>query len=222
MSYRYFAFLDLLGYRELIKNDLDNGSESLREKMLAAFNSAGGINEADVSIKAISDSIFLTLNSETLGFRYFAKVLKQLQIAFVRNGLLLRGGVAYNKHFESGKVTYSPALVEAYQAESQTAFFPRIVIHNAVIEKLKNEGLLDDMVSQGFLVLHRKTFQIHILDDNNWVEIKEQFSKISSDAESSINQDPRIFAKHWYLQDYLIAHKPSRTRFVKYLDTWKK
>jgi hypothetical protein len=221
MSYRYFAFLDLLGYRDLIKNDLNNGTEDLRTKLLSAFNSISDINESDVSIKAISDSIFLTLNNETLGFSYFANVLKKLQISFIKNGLLLRGGVAYNKHFENGKVTYSPALVEAYQVESQTAFFPRIVIHSAVIEKLKNEGLLSSIIKDRILVQHRNTFQIHFIDDTNWTDLKEQLSIISSNAESAINQDPKIFAKYWYLQDYFSTYKPKGARFSKYLETWK-
>lgn len=221
MSYRYFAFLDLLGYKDLIQIDSKNGTHELRDRLIASFGGLGNINEADVSIKAISDSIFLTLNNDALGFQYFANVLRDLQIAFISNGLLLRGGVAFNQHFENGKVTYSPALVDAYQIESTTAFFPRIVIHDAVIEKLKNENTLNPAIQQGLLVTHATKYQIHFLTEQNWATLYTSISNLATQNMLAIQTDPRIFAKHWYLQDYLMHFRPKGLRHKRFLETWK-
>lgn len=220
MSYRYFAFLDLLGYKDLIKADVVNGTQALRDKLIAAFGALGNMNEADVSIRAISDSIFLTLNNDALGFKFFASTIRELQIAFIQNGLLLRGGVAFNQHFENGKVTYSPALVDAYQLESQHAFFPRILVHAAVIEKLTNEEQLTPIIEGGLLAAHANNYQIHILDKKNWQGLFDQIYAIAKQDEEAIRSDPRIYAKHWYMQEYLLSFKPKGARAKKYLAGW--
>jgi hypothetical protein len=221
MSYRYFAFLDLLGYRDLIGADLATGSHALRDKLVASFGALGQINEADVSVRAISDSIYLTLNNDALGFKYFASVVRDLQLAFIQNGLLLRGGIAFNEHFENGKVTYSPALIDAYQLESRDAFFPRVLVQEAVIEKLLNEEALAPVVASGLLVTHASKYQVHVLDDQNWAEIFDHVSRIAQSDCTFIEKDPRIFAKHWYLQEYLFHFRPKGARAKRYLPTWK-
>lgn len=220
MSYRYFAFLDLLGYKDLLTLDLTNGKSDLKEKLTRAFGSLGHINEADVTMKAISDSIFLTLNNEALGFDFFARTIQQLQVAFIQNGLLLRGGIAFNQHFENGKVTYSPALVDAYTIENKTAFFPRIVIHPAVIGKLENENGLESAKNEHLIVKHNEIYQIHFLNENNWVEIYELCKTLALESSTSIAADPRIYCKYWYIQEYLRSYKPQAQRFKPYLKSW--
>ncbi len=220
MSYRYFAFLDLLGYKELIKNDLSNGQEQLKHKLTDSFNGLAQINEADISLKAISDSIFVSLNNEALGFIYFASILQQLQISFLKNGLLLRGGVAYERHFENSKVTYSMVLVEAYKLESEKAVFPRILIHPAIIEKLKNEGKFDEVIASKLIVKHADDYQIHFLSDDNWEEVSGYAKKIAEDHINLIKKSPNVYSKHWYLQEYVRFFKPKSARFKSNLPTW--
>ena len=220
MSYRYFAFVDLLGYRVLIERDLRSGSSTLREKLTASFAALTHVNDADVKLRAISDSIFITLNNDALGFQYFAEVVRDLQIAFLKNGLLVRGGISFNEHFENGNVTYSPALIDAYRLESSGAFFPRVVIHDSVIEKLKNENELQKIIEAGLLVRHSKTFQTHIINSENWRDIYSYVKKISIDDKDVISMDPRVYAKHWYLETYLQAFRPKGERFFGYLDSW--
>lgn len=70
------------------------------------------INGAQYGCKSISDSIFLHCNAENP--IEFLRVLKNIYISFVENKTLIRGGVAYNKHFENPNITYSLALSEAY------------------------------------------------------------------------------------------------------------
>ncbi|HUW51454.1 MAG TPA: hypothetical protein VMV75_10625 [Sulfuricella sp.] len=222
-TYRYYAFIDLLGYKDLINQDIASGEHKLKEKLTNTFNLLNDVNEADISLKSISDSIFVSLNNDALGFEYFVNVLRKLQISFLNNGLLLRGGVTFDAHFENGKVTYSPALVNAYQLESQRAFFPRILIHEAVIEKLRNEGNLESAVSQKLIVSHAGSYQIHFLTPENWNLCYDLLRSLAKEQIHLIKRDPRIYAKHWYLYDYLRAFKPQGAhRIVKYLPSWEK
>lgn len=220
IGYRYFAFLDLLGYRELIERDLKTGQTDLKDKLTAAFDAMHDVNEADVGLKAISDSIFVSLNNTDFGFTFFAGVLQALQRSFLRNGLLLRGGVAFAAHFENSKVTYSPALVEAYKLESQRAFFPRILIHEGVIGKLRNENALQEVLDASAIVSHAGTYQIHFLNDGVWPDCYDQLRKLAKQDDKLLRLDPRIYAKHWYLQEYLAKFKPTGQRFRRYLPAW--
>lgn len=222
-SYRYYAFIDLLGYKDLINQDIQSGKHNLKDKLNATFNSLNDVNEADISLRSISDSIFVSLNNDTLGFEFFFGVLQKLQFNFLKNGLLLRGGVTFDAHFEHGKVTYSPALVNAYQLESQSAFFPRILIHEAVIEKLRNEENLESAVSKKLIISHAGSYQIHFLTDENWKECYDLLKNLAKEQANLIKRDPKIYAKHWYLYDYLRAFKPQDVqRIVKYLPSWEK
>ena len=220
MSYRYFAFLDLLGYKELIKADLKSGIPDLRDRLTASFGSLGNVNEADVSIQGISDSIFLTLNTDTLGFEFFVEVVRNLQLEFIKNGLLLRGCISFNQHFQNGKVTYSPALVDAYELETKSAFFPRIVIHQAVIAKLGNENKLEEVINKKLLIKHASIYQVHLINNENWNNLYAQLSSIAKNNMAMIECDPRVYAKHWYLQEYMEKYRPKGSRFRKYLPSW--
>lgn len=221
LTYRYYAFIDLLGYKDLIDDDISSGEHKLKDKLTETFNSLNDVNEADISLKSISDSIFVSLNNDTLGFEYFLEILIKLQLSFLRNGLLIRGGITFDAHFENGKVTYSPALVNAYQLESNRAFFPRILIHEAVIEKLRNEGSLDQIISRNLIVSHADSFQVHFLNDQNWSECYDLLSNLANSQVNSLKKDPRVYAKHWYLYDYLRAFRPSAApRKFQYLPSW--
>lgn len=79
-GYRYFAFVDLLGYKDLIEKDITSGQKTLRQRLTQSFDALNDVNEADVRLTAISDSIFVSLNNNGLGFSYFATVLQRLQV----------------------------------------------------------------------------------------------------------------------------------------------
>ncbi|WP_157660163.1 hypothetical protein [Burkholderia ubonensis] len=219
-NYRYYAFLDLLGYRELIAQDLLSRSAKLKDRLTNSFSALNDINETDVRYTAISDSVFVCLLNGGLGFLYFADVLRRLQLSFLRNGLLIRGGVAFDEHFENGKVTYSPALVSAYDVESRRAFFPRVLLHQAVVDKLKNEGLFDRSIDEGRIIQHAGSYQIHFVDDDNWNSCFENAKDLSREQQEIIKSDPRVYSKYWYLQEYLMHCKPRGVRRSRYLPAW--
>lgn len=54
----------------------------------------------------------------------------------LRIGLLIRGGLTFGQLFHENGVVFGKALVDAYELESRTAVYPRIVVSNSVIEKL--------------------------------------------------------------------------------------
>lgn len=220
MSYKFYAYIDILGYKNLIENDLHEGNHDFKNKLVNSFNELSTINAADVNCKSISDSIYLVFQNEALGIDYFFNVIAKLQIAFLKNKLLVRGGISYNEHFENGNVTHSLALIDAYKLESNEAFYPRILIHNSIIEKLKNENTYQTLINEKTIIRHGTKHQINFLNDANWNQCYELIKQISEESNHQIDQDPRVFAKYWYLQDYLHEFKSKGIRFKPYLKTW--
>lgn len=220
MSYKFYAYIDILGYRNLIENDLHGGNNDFKTKLVNSFNALSTINASDVSYKSISDSIYLVFHNETLGIDYFFNIIADLQIAFLKNKLLVRGGISYNEHFENGNVTHSLALIDAYKLESNEAFYPRILIHNAIIEKLKNENKYQLLISTNKIIQHGTKHQINFLTDTNWNQCYDLIKQISEESNKQIDDDPKVFAKYWYLQDYLRRFKSKKIRFKPYLKTW--
>ena len=127
IPYVYVALLDVLAYRGRLQADRDSGTLSFKDDLQRAMTVLGDINEADFQYQAISDTIIITCPRRE-GFTDLLGLLKGVFVSFLKEGLLLRGGVAYSQHFKSSHVTYSHAIALAYELESRQAVYPRIVI----------------------------------------------------------------------------------------------
>lgn len=89
-DYVYFAFLDVLGYKSYLNEDIQNNALNFKDKLQHAFQVFNDVNGAQYRHKSISDSIFLHCNSED-PIEFF-KLLKKIFVSFAENGVLIRGG----------------------------------------------------------------------------------------------------------------------------------
>ena len=149
MSYKLYAFLDVLGYKQFIEDDERKNTELFKEKLQSSFQYLQGFSKTDISYKSISDSLFIAYN-DTNNVIYFLEILKNIFINFMENGSLIRGGTSFNKHFENDTITYSLALSEAYQLE-QIATYPRILINPNIIEIEKNKGTFSTLQEKNLI-----------------------------------------------------------------------
>ena len=165
----YVAFLDVLGFKNLV---FSNSKES-KEKLNDYFNSIKKIItylkklpiKKEIGYITISDSIILTVpqsnnKSENI------KILRQLFIAigFLQAGLAardiwIRGAVSSGDTYynSNNNQIVGPAYINAYLLEESLAIYPRVVIDNKIIKELdfvnssdfidninkKHEGYLD-------------------------------------------------------------------------------
>lgn len=56
-DYLYFAFLDVIGYKSYLQNDISTNSLNFKDKLHDAFQVFSEINAAHFHHKSISDSI---------------------------------------------------------------------------------------------------------------------------------------------------------------------
>jgi hypothetical protein len=58
-------------------------------------------------------------------------------------GVIVRGGVTVGLARASRGLLYGPAIVQAYLLESKQAKFPRIIVHESVLDALKSQATED-------------------------------------------------------------------------------
>jgi len=225
MAYSYFAFLDVMGYRYYLEKDKKDGTEIFKEKLISSYRAFETIELGVLHHKSISDSIFMSSPNSIVEF---LKAAKAVYLRFLENGLLIRGGIAYNKHYETQHITYSHALSDAYNLESSKAIFPRILIHKAVIEKLANESQgeaqsrdLQLLIEQNLIIKCGAHYQLNIIDNENWIAIYDNARSIYLENESWINEDPKLFEYHNWLQNYLFSFPPKGNRKQKYIKNFE-
>jgi len=225
MAYSYFAFLDVMGYRYYLKKDKQNGTEIFKEKLITSYRVFEQIELGTLHHKSISDSIFMSCPTNVVEF---LKATKDVYLRFLQNGLLIRGGIAYNKHFENPHITYSHALTDAYELESSKSIFPRILIHKSVIEKLKNESQgeaqsqeLTELIRQRLIIRCGEHYQLHVLDSSNWHRTHTAVKKIYLENQSDISEDPKLIEYYTWLQNYIFHFKPTSSKQTKYIDSFQ-
>lgn len=162
---RIVAFVDILGFKEIIKQSekslkklkllyqtleflkkrensykwnlqLIEVEEDAQKKGVANFNIEGL-----TTCTCFSDSIVVSVKCNERNINEITSTLianlSYIGAELMTAGILLRGGITVGKliHLDNG-IIMGQGLIDAYQLETNSAKFPRIVISNQLIEKL--------------------------------------------------------------------------------------
>lgn len=145
----FVAFLDVLGFKELVFNNPDN-TEKLEEYFSIVDDAIKkDIDDVidkmyDIDSIIISDSIILRIkkkndnddNIEQL--RKLCLVVGKMQLRLANKDIWIRGAISSGKvHFDSNNnQVVGPAFINAYLLEEQLAIVPRIILDNKIINEL--------------------------------------------------------------------------------------
>ena len=145
------TFLDILGFKEKVKNVAQNEIKTILTKLEKETVPNG---EIDTFYKAetiiFSDSIVRVRKIESpknkeypIGL-LFNELIELLhgQSMLIQNNILIRGGITFGEIFLENNQIFGPALIKAYEFESKYAKYPRIVIDPDLIKEFKNNKLL--------------------------------------------------------------------------------
>lgn len=213
-TYLYAALLDVLAYRHLLKRDRESGRLDFQNDLAAALRVFESINEAVFRVQAISDTIIMTCVDHE-NFPAFLDLLRSVFVAFLRQGLFVRGGIAYSRHFQNRHLTYSHAVARAYELESQLAVYPRIVLDSNIVEMYEAGSGLPPIRS--LLCIENGVFFLDVLRDDNWTEAYECAKRIYAASADVLRSDEQAFSKYVRFERYLLtsSHAPSgATGFV--------
>lgn len=146
----YIAFLDMLGFKNLIHQSgceeictvFDNikkpfSSALLDEKPFITEDSVKALN-----IKVMSDSICFyieTKHTNALLTLLMSCALFQANLLKLSTPVLLRGAVVCGDMYAKEDVTFGSGLTQAYLMEENNAKYPRIILTNEVLNYARQE-----------------------------------------------------------------------------------
>ncbi len=142
---RYVAFLDVLGFKELVRQSMDN--QEILNKIDSALNYSRRLqienyegtwvmSDYGKQVSVFSDSIVISYEMQRSGAAFHILMdLIHLCNDLLGVGMLVRGGVTVGKLIHENNKCFGPAMVEAYGMESDRAIYPRIVVNPLLIER---------------------------------------------------------------------------------------
>lgn len=137
LSTHFVAFIDLLGFSEMVRSDCESAHEPrflelLHNAHLRAAKIFG--QESETEVIQFSDSIVLSRPFRLEVLPAFLGSIATWQRDLLLDGLLCRGGVTFGKHFAADRFLFSKGLIDAYHLESTHAKYPRIVVSENLLE----------------------------------------------------------------------------------------
>ena len=126
------AFIDVLGFSNLVFNDKIEPITQYYEMILTDFKEAAIKN--DLKFLMISDSIVIHAPQKKDNLFGVFKVLSSLQHRLLLKGILIRGGISFGKLYvnEADNIIVGVGLINAYNLESK-AIYPRIIVDRNII-----------------------------------------------------------------------------------------
>lgn len=149
---RIVLFLDILGFKKIIEETEIKGQENVDQteflietikEMKEAVNLTS--TETTKNVTQFSDSIVVSFaeNDQKEIPRLFFD-LQRLIAKLLARGILCRGAISYGKLYHKNDLVFGPALVDAYETESQAALYPRIILDQSVIDVMKYNYSLEN------------------------------------------------------------------------------
>lgn len=134
LDYAIVAFVDILGFSEMVKSDCENKSGSLKFFEILKNINLKAKRISGCNITQFSDSVIFSLPLSEKNYLKMIKIISDYQYELLRNSIICRGAMAYGKHYIENEFMFSQALIEAYQLETTEAKYPRIIISSNLRE----------------------------------------------------------------------------------------
>lgn len=220
-EYSYVCFIDILGYRHHLDLDRKSGTMEFKTKLSDSMSILDTIDEGIFSVQAISDTVILSCPRHDK-FIEFLKLIRNVFLKFLDNGLLIRGGVAYSRHFRSKNITYSHALALAYENESKQAIYPRIVMDKELMAMyLSTETLMPITGTKLLCQLNGVMFLNIISSEAEWALVYEKARSIFLKDQPILKNDETAFYKHLWFQEYIFSSPNRKMSEKRYIPEFK-
>lgn len=237
-SNRFVAFVDILGFKNLVNNSnsnqklietIDNVLSEIEDDKNRNSDKALGNKAIGREITNFSDSIVISYSTECQGAGVNLLIdVRLLQLRLLYYGILSRGAVTFGKLIHDDDVCFGPALVEAYKMEEHDAIYPRVIVDESVIkEDLHNPYLNVDNDQEEFADILRVDqrdgyrFINYIVDDFDYpsefeqckIKIQQIIDNIISNREAEFEIVRKyVWLAHFY---HYVTHEKLDDDIVK-------
>ncbi len=134
---RIVAFIDVLGFSNIVYSDNTDSLHRYFNFVLTNFKKAAGKHNFDYYL--ISDSVVVSTKDTQGNLKAMIKVLCILQSQLFSHGILVRGAISYGQLYQNkaNNILVGPGLINAYNLEKK-AIYPRIILDRRFIKKYFN------------------------------------------------------------------------------------
>ncbi len=149
---RYIAFIDILGFKEMIKKSGYENNQEVKSQLhrladalsinyqgfVSDYEKQSPIDNPDFRINTFSDFVVVSAAATAVGMEILIFVVARIAQDWLSKGYLCRGGITKGKviHRDNGHLdkpmVFGPAFVGAYTLEQEVADYPRIVLSKEV------------------------------------------------------------------------------------------
>lgn len=149
----YVAFLDILGFKEVVKHNshskLEKLYETIEDYVLKDIHLNGNLKndliDSTINCYLISDSIILWSNDKkSISFLHLAILVNRIMVGSFMADLPIRGGISSgaitNKKTTLGNTLFGKGLTNAYLLESKQEWSGCIIAHGIIDEILKENS----------------------------------------------------------------------------------
>lgn len=146
----YIAFLDILGFKDLVSKKSCAEILSILEKVKHGYSVVSSCQndkweelpnsrkQYTIHNKIISDSICLYVDAQepnNIILLMFACCLMQYELLKCTPPIFVRGGITKGCLYSDGNIIFGPGLTQAYLMEEQNARVPRIIVNQNIISQ---------------------------------------------------------------------------------------
>lgn len=221
----YIAFLDMLGFKELVKvsscNDIIEifktfDKKPISEAYLGNKVLVGKDTTDALKMKVMSDSICLYIDimvPQALLCMLMACMQMQMYLLERSKPIFLRGAIIRGKIYAEKDVTFGPGLTDAYLLEEKNAKYPRIILTKDLLKYIEldteNDSILKAVTFKDFDALYAVNYYSLISSAN-----KETYDNIVRTVNHVLDTsiDSSIREKYLYFERNLreIVNRASR------------
>jgi hypothetical protein len=136
---RYCAYVDILGFQELIGalHGDPTKSEALKTLLTRVHTPVDlkidAFQRSDFRAQSISDAVALSAAINRFGLGHMLYALERLAIDLLEQGYFVRGAIVKGPLYHDEQMVFGEALVQAYHLENEVARYPRIMIRSDVV-----------------------------------------------------------------------------------------
>lgn len=232
----FVAFIDVLGFKDMIEQDNGNGkflevikkaiskgTEQLRQRQNEA-NHPFRYWYQEFKVKSFSDCFCFSI---PLQFDNGEKDYKQNFVAFytwikvfynelLDHGFLCRGGISQGWHYSDDNIIFSKALIDAYLIESKQANHPMIMIDKKLLEEIKKRHFSDYEYYE-YMFVHDNAGR-NFLHPFNYSIVEEMFfdNKTIQNLKTSIQVRDQLLEKFIGILDEKITTNVGKVQVDKY------
>lgn len=212
------AYIDLLGTKDLLKNNCDSTVFNLiYHSFVFATEYVSKVEELkldNVQIKIFSDNIIIALPIEDccdceLVYNVYKRLtvfLTYIIYPLISKGILFRGAITLGKLQINDYMVWGKGLLDAVYLEENIAIFPRIILSENLV-KIFNQSKLTEEFKQKFSCIldFDKFFYFDFFDYTEVTWMEKTLPKLTGFIEEKLKSEDRIsvLQKYRWFQNYL-------------------